>query len=194
MGKQKKHRKQQLREIRERRERYQAKMPQRKFSPGRFLQNHLGELFFLICFALAFVLIYSIKNKPRDVYQIESLTSSIPENEIIELRRKFPQGFRVFALVKNEILPLNIDTLPKEVTVGWGASKIINLNRDEIRFNIGRIQYKSQVLTLSLPVKLPRKEGKASNSVIINDIEITVQLIAEYSNSGIFFALGFTKY
>jgi hypothetical protein len=193
MGKREKHRRQQLRKIQERRQRYEAKMPTHPFSPGKFFRAHLGEIFFLFCFIAAFYLIYSIKPGHKNIADIEVLSSAVPESEINYLRQKYPQGFRVFALVKKEILPLNINTLPEGLKVNWGASKLLYLNRDEIKFNIARIERDSDLLVAGLPVKFPRREGKVSFTVVLQGIEISVELIAEYANTGIFFALGFKE-
>lgn len=191
MGKRRKNRKHQLRAIHERRQRYQAKMPQSEFSFGRFLREHLTKIIFALCFTLAIVFVYSHRH-PKDNYEIEALTSSVAQKDINSLGNAYPQGFRIFAIVKNQILPLNIDTLPKELNVEWGTSKLVLLNRDEVRFNIGPTTYADKPLASSWPVKLPRREGKTSQTVAINNIELTVELVAEY-NTGIFLALGFKR-
>lgn len=191
MGKQRKNRRHQLRAIKERRQRYQAKIPQSEFSFGRFLLKHLTEIIFVLCFTLAIVFVYT-KRHPKNIYEIETLTSSVAQKNINSLKNSYPLGFRVFAIVKDEILPLNIDTLPKELEIEWGTSKLILLNRNEVRFNIGPTTYADKLLALSWPVKLPRREGKSSQSLVINNIELTVELIAEY-NTGIFLALGFKR-
>ena len=192
MGKRKKDRKQQLREIHERRLRYQAKPRKIPFSLWRFLIEHDSEIFFIGCIVLVFALAYSLKHHKKNSQEILALSSSIPQQQINELRRSYPQGFRVFVLTKNEVVALNIDTLPSELNIEWDVSRIISLTNEEIKFQIGPISYRSKAVVPSLIVKLPRRQGKASNIADINDLEITVELLGEY-NTGIYCALGFKK-
>lgn len=192
MGKRGKNRKQQLREIQQRRLRYQPKMPQVPFSWGRFLSQHTSEIFFIGCFILAITLVYSLANKKEDSSQLEALNSSVSQEQINALGQTYPQGFRVFVLTDNKVLALGVDTLPKDLNINWGVSKIIQLTREEIRFQIGAISYQSKILTSSLNVKLPRQQGKASHITDINDIQISIDLLGEY-DTGVFCALGFKK-
>ena len=192
MGKRKKNRKQQLREIQERRQRYQPNIQQRPFSLWQFLVEHDSEIFFIGCIVVALTLVYSLKHHKKSSQKVIALSSSVPQQQINELRRNYPQGFRVFVLAKHDVVALNVDTLPSELNINWNVSRIISLTKEEIRFQIGPISYQSKSVAPSLMIKLPRRQGKTSNVADINGLEITVELLGEY-NTGIFCALGFKK-
>ena len=193
MGKHKRTRQQQLHEIQERRTRYQAKMPEVKFSLIHFLTEHIFEICFGLFFIGAFIFIYSIKYRPFDGQKIASLSSSISPDQIKSLHKAYPQGFQVFAITNNDILPLNVNTLPPELTIDWEASSVGILNQDVARFQIGPVKYESKLLASALPVKLPLRQGKTSSSVVLNGIELTIELLGQYNNSDVFCVLGFKK-
>jgi hypothetical protein len=194
MGKQKKNRRQQLREIQERRTRYLPKLPQRPFSWGRFLTENQTEIIFIGFIILVSVLVYNLNHPHRkNSAKAAALSSSISPQQIQNLRQKYPQGFQVFVISHNEITALNVDTLPPQLNVNWEVSRVIRLTKDEIRFQIGAISYESNQIAPSLLIKLPRRQGQASSVAQINGIEISIDLLGEYINTGIFFVLGFKK-
>jgi hypothetical protein len=193
MGKRTKNRKQQLREIRERRQRYVPTLPQRPFSWGRFLAENQSEIFFIGILIIASVFVYSFAHShSQNRSDVAALNSAVPQNQINDLRKRYPQGFRIFALSNQQIVALDTDTLPQGLKVDWDISHLVKLSRDEIRFQLGDISYRSKLLLSAFPVKMPRREGKTSNTMVVNNVEITVELLGEYTN-GIFFALGFKE-
>ena len=192
MGKHKKNRKQQLREIQEQRLRYQAKIPQRPFSLGRFLAAHGSEITFICFIIAAFVLVYSLDHFKKNFQNVTALSSSISQKQISDLRQEYPQGFRVFVLSRQMIVPLDVNTLPGELEINWEISHLVRLTRDEIRLQLGDISYQSKLVAPHLIIKLPRRQGKTYSIAIIDNVEMTVELLGEY-NTGIFFAFGFRK-
>ncbi|MDP2654595.1 MAG: hypothetical protein Q8Q08_11285 [Candidatus Omnitrophota bacterium] len=180
MGKRGKSRKRQLEEIKERREARLPKMPPGE-PPFKPVSEYKFEIFLLCVLGVLILIISSQAKTAKHQKSITTYTMSVPDNQVQALNARYPKGYQLFAVTKDDVLPLNINRLPPGFRVNWGDSRVLRYSRDQVRFNLADISYPS-IPKSDFIVKFPLRQGYVQQVRATGALQIIVELLGEYED------------
>jgi len=129
---------------------------------------------------LASLFYFSVINPFSQDAQAFDVRSVITDKQMNDFHLRYNQGFRLFYIERKDIIPSQINFLPKDFELDWIQAYAIHLDKEFIKLKFPRIAFRNHTfLPVDIKAKISRKKGMTATLHTLQDYEIIVELVEE---------------